>query len=410
MAISKELLDELLSQVDNPEDLFGKDGLLKELTAHLVERVLEGELTNHLGYEKHNPAGRNSGNNRNGHGKKTLKGDNGTLEIKVPRDRGGSFEPKLVEKRQSRMPSFDEKILSLYARGMSTREIQGHLEERYGTEVSPQLISTVTEAVLETVTEWQNRPLRAIYSIVYLDALFVKVRQEGRVIKKAVYLALGINLDGEKELLGMWIARSEGAASDIASLFWLGVLTELKNRGVVDIFICCVDGLSGFEEAIEAVYPKTIVQLCIVHMVRNSLRFVQWKPREAVAMDLKAIYRAATVEEAELELVRFAERSRALYPTISRSWHRHWDRLIPFLAYPPEIRKVIYTTNAIESVNRQLRKVLKTRGALPSDEALMKLLYLASEKITKRWTMPIRDSKAALNRFAIEFEGRVPLH
>jgi putative transposase len=404
MAIQKQLLDELLKQVDNPEDLFGKDGLLKELTARLVERVLEAELTDHLGYEKHQVAGRNSGNSRNGYGKKSLKGDNGTLEIKMPRDRNASFEPQLVEKRQSRMPSFDEKILSLYARGMSTREIQGHLEELYGTEVSPTLISNVTDAVLETVTEWQNRPLRAIYPIIYLDALFVKVRDEGRVIKKAVYLALGINLDGEKELLGMWIARSEGAK------FWLGVLTELKNRGVQDLFICCVDGLSGFEEAIEAVYPQTIVQLCIVHMVRNSLRFVQWKHRKAVAQDLKEIYRAATVEEAELELVRFAERWDGLYPTISRSWQRHWDRITPFLAYPPEIRKVIYTTNAIESVNRSLRKVLKTRGALPSDEALLKLLYLATEKLTKRWTMPIRDWKAALNRFAIEFEGRVPLH
>jgi len=286
MAIRKELLDELLKEVDNPEELFGKDGLLKELTARLVERVLEAELTDHLGYEKHNPVGRNSGNNRNGHGNKTLKGDNGQLDIKVPRDRNGSFEPKLVKKRQSRMPSFDEKILSLYARGMTTREIQGHLEELYGTEVSPQLISTVTDAVLEDVIEWQSRPLEAIYPILYLDALFVKVRDEGRVVKKAVYLALGINLDGEKELLGMWIARSEG------SKFWLGVLTELRNRGIEDIFICCVDGLSGFEEAIEAVFPETIVQLCIVHMVRNSLRFVTWKHRKAVAKDLKTIYRS----------------------------------------------------------------------------------------------------------------------
>ena len=403
MAIKKELLDELLKQVDNPEDLFGKDGLLKELTARLVERVLEAELTDHLGYEKHNPAGRNSGTNRNGHGTKTIKGGQGQLEIKVPRDRNGSFEPKLVEKRQSRMPSFDEKILSLYARGMTTREIQGHLEELYGTQISPTLISTVTDAVLDEVAQWQNRPLRALYPIVYLDALFVKVRHEGRVVKKAVYLALGINLDGEKELLGLWIAQSEGAK------FWLGVLTELKNRGVQDVFICCVDGLSGFEEAIEAVYPQTIVQLCIVHMVRGSLRFVTWKDRKAVAKDLKAIYRAATVEQAELELVRFAERWDATYPTISRSWQRHWDRIVPFLAYPPEIRKVIYTTNAIESLNRSLRKVLKTRGALPSDEALLKLLYLALGKITKKWTMPIRDWKAALNRFAIEFEGRMPL-
>lgn len=402
MAIRKELLDELLKEVDNPEELFGKDGLLKELTARLVERVLDAELTNHLGYHKHDPAGRGSGNNRNGHGTKALKSDNGELSIKVPRDRNGSFEPQLVKKRQSRMPSFDEKILSLYARGLSTREIQGHLEDLYSTSVSPQFISTVTDAVLEEVTQWQSRPLEAIYPIVYLDALFVKVRDEGRVIKKAVYLALGITLDGEKELLGMWIARSEGAK------FWLGVLTELKNRGVADILICCVDGLSGFEEAIEAVFPETVVQLCIVHMVRNSLRFVAWKDRKALAR-VKVIYRAATETQAELELAQFAEKWDGPYPTISLSWRRHWDRIVPFLAYPLEIRKVIYTTNAIESVNRSLRKVLKTRGALPSDEALLKLLYLALGKIAKKWTMPIRDWPAALNRFAIEFEGRVPI-
>ena len=403
MAIQQELLDQLLQQVEHPEDLFGKDGLIKELTARLVERALEGEMTHHLGYEKHNPAGRNSGNNRNGHAKKTLKDDRGQYEIEVPRDRQGTFEPHLVPKRQRRMPSFDEKVLSLYARGMSVREIQGHLEELYGTVVSPQLISNVTDAVLEEVTQWQSRPLRSIYPIVYLDALFVKVRHEGRVVKKAVYLALGINLDGEKELLGLWIAQTEGAK------FWLSVLTELNNRGVLDIFICCTDGLSGFEEAIEAVYPQTVLQLCIVHMVRNSLRFVPWKQRKAVAGELKAIYSAATVAEAEQQLLRFAEQWDARYPTISRSWMAHWDRITPFMAYPPEIRKVLYTTNAIESLNRQLRKVLKTRGSMPSDEALVKLLYLALGKITRKWTMPIRDWKAALNRFAIEFEGRMPL-
>lgn len=406
MAIKKELLDELLKQVDNPEDLFGKDGLIKELTARLVERVLEGEMTHHLGYEKHHPAGRGSGNSRNGHATKTLKDDTGQYPIQVPRDRKGSFEPQLVPKRQSRMPSFDEKVLSLYARGLTTREIQGHLEELYGTQVSPALISNVTDAVLDEVRSWQARPLAALYPIVYLDALFVKVRdveQGGRVVKKAVYLALGINLDGEKELLGLWIAQSEGAK------FWLGVLTELKNRGLEDIFICCVDGLSGFEEAIEAVYPQTIVQLCIVHMVRNSLKFVTWKDRKQVAQDLKAIYRATTVEEAQQQLARFAETWDGKYPTISRSWRLHWDRITPFFAYPPEIRKVIYTTNAIESLNRSLRKVLKTRGALPSDESVLKLLYLALARISKRWTMPIRDWKAALNRFVIEFEGRVPL-
>jgi putative transposase len=402
MAIPKELLDELLKQVDNPQDLFGKEGLIKELTARLVERVLEGELTDHLGYEKHDPAGRNSGNSRNGHGSKTLKDDQGTYEIAVPRDRNGSFEPKVVEKRQSRMPSFDEKVISLYARGMSTREIQGHLEELYGTEVSPTLISRVTESVTEDVTAWQNRPLDPIYPILYLDALFVKVRHEGRVRKRAVYLALGVNLEGDKELLGLWMAQEEGAK------FWLGVLTELKNRGLEDLFICCVDGLQGFEDAIEAVYPRALVQLCIVHMVRNSLRFVAWKDRKVVVADLQRIYRAATAAEAEEQLGAFATKWEAKYPTISRSWRAHWDRIIPFFAYPEEIRRVIYTTNAIESVNHSLRKVLKTRGAFPSDEAVMKVLYLALDRASKHWSRPIRNWTGALNRFAIEFEDRMP--
>lgn len=286
--------------------------------------------------------------------------------------------------------------------GMSTREIQGHLKELYGTEVSPTLISRVTESVVEDVKAWQNRPLDPLYPILYLDALFVKVRHEGRVRKKAIYLALGVNIEGEKELLGLWIAQEEGAK------FWLGVLTELKNRGLEDVFICCVDGLKGFEEAIEAVYPQTLVQLCIVHMVRNSLNFVVWKDRKAVATDLKLIYRAATAAEAEAQLEVFAKKWNEKYPTISRSWQANWERIIPFFAYPEEIRRVIYTTNAIESVNRSLRKALKTRGSFPDDEAVIKLMYLAIGKISQRWTMPIRNWKAALNRFAIEFENRMP--
>lgn len=406
MAIDSKLIDRLLAECERPEDLLGKDGLIKELTARLVERALEAELTDHLGYEKHHPAGRGSGNSRNGHGQKTLQADGGEIPLRVPRDRAGTFEPRLVPKRQSRMPSFDEKVISLYARGMTTREIQGHLEELYGTEVSPTLISNVTAAVLDEVTAWQARPLESLYPIVYLDAIFVKVRDAergGRVVKKAVYLALGINLSGEKELLGMWIGESEGAK------FWLGVLTELKNRGLEDVFIFCVDGLTGFEEAIEAAYARSVVQLCIVHMVRNSLRFVSWKDRKAVAAGLKAIYRAATVDEAARQLERFRTEWDEKYPTISRLWKTHWDRVIPFFGYPPAIRKVIYTTNAIESINRQLRKTLKTRGALPSDEAARKLLYLALQRASKKWTRPIRDWKAALNRFAIEFEDRMPL-
>ncbi len=372
-------------------------------------------MTHHLGYEKHDKAGHGSGNSRNGHGKKTLKGDHGQVDIAVPRDRNASFEPEIIKKRQTRMPSLDEKIISLYARGMTNREIQGHLKELYHTEISPTLISNVTDAVLDQVRAWQARPLDSVYPILYLDAIFIKVRRadirpnEGRVKNKAVYLALAINLRGEKELLGLWIAESEGAK------FWLGVLTELKNRGVDDVFICCVDGLTGFSEAIASVYPETIVQLCIVHMVRNSLNgaehrpYVSWKDRKVVTKDLKTIYQSATLEEAEQNLERFARKWDGKYPTISPQWRRHWEQVTPFFAYPAEIRRVIYTTNAVESLNRSLRKVFKTRGALPNDEAVYKLMYLALERISKRWTRPILNWTGAMNRFAIEFEGRFPM-
>ena len=374
-----------------------------ELRGRLVERVLDAELTDHLGYDKHDPNGYGTGNSRNGRRKKTLRDDTGQMEIEVPRDRAGTFEPQLVPKHTSRMPSFDEKVLSLYSRGMSTREIQGHLEELYSTDVSPALISRVTDAVVDDVTAWQNRPLHTVYPIVYLDALVAKGRKERQVQNRAVYMALGINMDGEKEVLGLWIAQTEGAT------FWLGVMTELRNRGVQDIFVCCVDGLKGFPEAIETVFPETTVQLCIVHMVRNSLRYVPWKQRKAVAADLKTIYRAATVEEAEMNLDLFSETWDESYPTISRSWRANWERLIPFFAYPAEIRKVIYTTNAIESLNYSLRRVLKTRGSLPSDEAILKLLYLAIQRAAKKWTRPVQNWKAALNRFAIMFEDRMPV-
>ncbi len=403
MAIPKKLLDQLLEHCDEPEDLLAQGGFLHQLTGRLVERMLEGEMTDHLGYEHRSPAGKGTGNSRNGHSKKTLKGEQGDVEICVPRDRNGSFEPRIVPKHERRLPALDEKILSLYARGMTTREIQGHLEELYHTEISPTLISNVTASVLDEVTAWQSRPLEALYPILYLDAIHVKVRHEGQVQRRAVYLALGINLDGEKELLGLWMAQSEGAK------FWLQVLTELQNRGLEDILICCVDGLVGFSEAIETVYPQTLVQLCIVHMVRNSLRFVAWKDRKAVAKDLRTIYRAATEAAGRAALEAFAQAWDEKYPTISRAWRRHWDELSVFYAYPKEIRRVIYTTNAIESVNRQMRKVLKTRGALPSEEAVFKLMYMALQRISQKWTRPIANWAAALNRFAIEFEGRVPL-
>ena len=399
--VPDELLSNLLADYKKPEDLIGENGLLKQLTKLLVERALDAEMTEHLGHDKHAPVANPSGNTRNGRSRKTLKGEFGELPIEVPRDRHGSFEPQLVPKHQTRWNGFDDKILSLYARGMTVREIQAHLQEMYGAEVSPSLISSVTEAVLEEVKAWQARPLDAVYPIVYLDCIHVKVR-DGAVRIKAVYLAIGITLTGEKEVLGLWLAQTEGAK------FWLQVVTELKNRGVQDIFIACVDGLKGFPEAIEAVFPQTTVQLCVVHMVRHSLNYVPWKRRREVAADLRAVYTAATAGEAEQRLTQFEAKWDAEYPPIGQSWRRNWERLIPFFDYPPEIRKVIYTTNAIESVNYSLRKLTKHRGAFPSDEALMKLLYLALRNISKKWTMPIRDWKAALNRFTIQFEGRLP--
>ena len=401
MTISNELLDSLLADYQTPEDLIGEGGLLKQLTQRLVERALQAEMTEHLGYAKHKSMANPAGNTRNGTSKKTLKGELGALQIEVPRDRNGSFEPRLIPKHQTRWTGFDDKILSLYARGMTVREIQSHLEEMYGTEISPTLISSVTDAVMEDAKAWQSRPLDVLYPIVYLDCIHVKTRDNGAVRAKAVYLALGINLAGEKELLGLWIAQTEGAK------FWLQVVTELKNRGVQDIFIACVDGLKGFPEAIETVFPKTAVQLCIVHMVRYSLNYVSWKLRKAVAADLRAIYSAATVAEAEAQLAAFAEKWGEAYPPIVQSWRRNWARLIPFFDYPPEIRKVIYTTNAIESVNMSLRKITKNRGAFPSDDALLKLFYLALQNISQKWTMPIRDWKAALNRFIIQFDDRM---
>jgi putative transposase len=400
--IPTALLDTLLSNYQKPEDLIGENGLLKQLTKALVERALEAEMTEHLGHAKHEPVTNPSGNARNGKSRKNLKGDFGELPIEIPRDRHGSFEPQIIAKHQTRWAGFDDKIISLYARGMTVREIQSHLEELYGAEVSPSLISSVTDAVADEVKAWQSRPLEPVYPIVYLDCIHVKVRDTGAVRVKAVYLALGINLDGEKEVLGLWIAQTEGAK------FWLQVVTELKNRGVQDIFIACVDGLKGFPEAIETVYPKTAVQLCIVHLVRNSLNYVGWKMRKQIAADLKRIYQSATVAEAEQQLAEFEAQWNGDCPSIAQIWRRNWSRVIPFFDYPPEIRRIIYTTNAIESVNMSLRKITKNRGSFPNDEALSKLFYLALMNISKKWTMPLHDWKAALNRFSIQFEDRMP--
>lgn len=402
MAITDEVLNELLKDYQKPEDLLGQNGLLKQLQKRLLEKAMGAELTVHLGYGKHDPAGKNSGNSRNGTTPKTLKGEFGNLDLATPRDRNGSFEPQIVAKGQRRFEGFDQAIISLYSRGLTTREIEGHLLEIYGVEVSPTLVSQVTEAVCADVQVWQNRPLEEVYPIVYFDALWGKVRDNGQVAKLAVYLALGITLAGHKEVLGMWAANTEGAK------FWLHVLTELKNRGVRDIFIGCVDGLKGFPEAMEAVFPATQVQLCLVHMVRHSLSYVGWKERKTVAADLKLIYRAATVAQAEQALEAFEQKWDRKYPSISKSWRTHWAELITFLKYPAEIRKAIYTTNAIESLNRSLRKISKNRGVFPNQESLLKLYYLALERIAKKWTMPIHNWGEALNRFVIEFGDRVP--
>ncbi len=401
MEMDKELIDKLLGDYQKPEDLIGENGLLQQLTKAVIERALQAELTTHLGYEKHSPEGHNSGNSRNGVSTKQLKGDFGEVEIAVPRDRQASFEPKLVAKGQTRFAGFDDNILSLYARGMTTREIQGHLEEMYQVEVSPTLISNVTEAVIEEVKAWQSRPLDAVYPVVYLDALVVKMRSDGRVENRAVYVAIGITLAGMKEVLGLWTSANEGAK------FWLQVLTEMQNRGLKDIFIACVDGLKGFPQAIETVYPKTTVQLCIVHMVRASLNYVNWKQRKRVAHDLKSIYRAATAEEAERQLAEFAAQWDRQYPSISALWRRNWQGVIPFFQFPPEIRKIVYTTNAIESLNMSLRKAIKTRGAFPSEDAALKVMYLALRNLARKWNA-VQGWKEALNRFALVWEARFP--
>lgn len=402
MAITEDLLDQLIKDYKKPEDLIGENGLLKQLTKRLLERAMQAEMTDHLGYAKNAPTGNNTGNSRNCSYQKKVKGDFGELDLTVPRDRNASFDPAIIPKGESRFKGFDDKIISMYARGMTTRDIQSHLEEMYGVDVSPTLISQVTEAVTEEVRLWQSRPLDDIYPIVYLDAVRIKVKHNGSIITKAVYLAIAVTMEGVKDVLGMWAAETEGAK------FWLSILTELKNRGVKDILIACVDGLKGFPEAIEAAYPQTQVQLCIVHLVRHSLNFVSWKQRKEMADDLKVIYSASTVEQAETNLEAFRMKWDDTHPKVGQSWRNNWQRIIPYFAYPPQIRRVIYTTNTIESLNMSLRKVTKNRGSFPNDEAMFKLLYLALSNISKKWTMPIKDWKSALNQFSIMFEERLP--
>jgi putative transposase len=400
MHIKKEVLDELIKDYKRPEDLIGKNGILKQLTKALLERAMGAELTYHLGYEKHDPEGYNSGNSRNGSTSKTIQGEFGSLEVETPRDRSGTFEPQILKKHQRRFDGFDDKILSMYARGMTTRDIQSHLQEMYGIEVSPGLISEVTDAVWDEVKAWQSRPLDPIYGIVFLDALFVKMRHEGRVENRAVYTAIGVNMEGRKEVLGLWTSANEGAK------FWLGVLTELKNRGVKDILIACVDGLKGFPQAIENVFPQAQVQLCIVHMVRASLDYVTWKDKRQVAGDLKSIYRASTATQAEQELNDFTVKWGRKYPPIGRLWREHWERVIPFFEFPADVRRVIYTTNAVESLHRSLRKVIKTRGSFPSEDAALKLLYLGVRNASAKWET-IQYWREALNHFETMWGERI---
>lgn len=402
MAIKNEILDELLKDKD-PKTIFSSEGLLGELKKALAERVLNAEMDHHLADSTHDEVaeGDKPGNRRNGYSKKTVLSENEAMELAIPRDRNGSFEPQLIAKYQRRFPGFDDKIISMYARGMSVREIQGHLRDLYGIETSPQLISTVTDAVLEEVGRWQGRPLDPVYALVFFDALRVKTRDEGTVRNKAVYLAIGVTPDGRKDVLGIWIEQTEGAK------FWLRVMTEIKNRGVNDILIAIIDGLKGFPEAINAVFPETQIQTCIVHLIRNSLGFCSWKDRKPVAKELKTIYRAEDAEAAAAALTEFEDGPFGKkFAAITAMWRRNWAYVIPFFAYPQEVRKMIYTTNAIESLNAKLRRSVRIRGHFPNDEAAMKLIWMQLREITKNWKMPPREWSAAKAQFAVVFGDR----
>ena len=403
MAISREVLDELLKDCKGADDFYGPNGLIKQLSKALIERMMEAELTEQIGYEKSESGEKATTNRRNGKSIKTLRTDQGPMEIEIPRDRDGEFAPQIVPKHQREWRGFDNKILSMYALGLSTKAIQENLKEIYNVEVSPELISRVTDEVKGLVEEWRSRPLEAMYPVIFLDALRMNIRDEGHVSKKSVYIALAVRLDGQKEVLGMWIERNEG------SKFWMGILNELKNRGVQEILIAAVDGLTGFPDAINAVFPKTEVQLCIVHMVRNSVKYVPYKDRKAVTTDLKEIYLAPSEEAAGAALERFAVKWDGKYPGIVKSWRSRWNEVIPYMKFSPEIRKALYTTNAVESLNYTLQRNLKTRQSFPNDEAAMKLIFMILQRISKRWTMPIRDWGEAMHQFSVMYGDRVPL-
>jgi putative transposase len=402
VTLKPELVEELLKAVKSPDDLFGSGGLFHRLKAAMMERMLDAELTEHLGFEKNAVEGRGKGNSRNGYTTKTVQTETGPVDIRVPRDRTGTFEPQLVAKHQRRLEGFDDKVLALYARGMSVRDIQRHLHELYGTEVAAELISRVTDAVLDEARAWQTRPLEAVYPIVYIDALFVSVRDGGTVKKKAVYIALGVTVEGRRDVLGLWMDGSEGAR------FWLSALTELKNRGVQDILFICCDGLTGLPQAIETAFPRAVVQTCIVHMIRASLRYVPYAERKNVVNALRAIYGATTEDAARLALDAFDERFGRKYPGIGNLWRSRWNEVVPFLSYPNEIRRILYTTNAIESLNFQLRKVLRPKGHFPSDDAVLKVVYLAIQHASFRWK-PSKDWPQALNHLTLVFGDRLPV-
>ena len=399
-AVAKqEFIDSLVEGCSTEEDLFGPDGAFTKLKGAVLERLLEAEITEHLGHEKQ--ARRRSSNARNGHSTKTVQTDTGPVEIRVPRDREGTFDPKLVKKHQRRLEGFDEKVIALYARGMTTRDIQQHLRELYGTDVSPELISRATDGVLEEFRAWQTRPLDPVYPIVYLDALYVSVREGGQVAKRAFYVALGVTVDGNRDVLGLWVAASEGAK------FWLSILTELKNRGVHEILFVCADGLSGFGQAIEAAFPKAVHQTCVVHLIRSALRFVSWSDRKLVTRALRPIYNAENQQAAELALEHAGHLLDGHNPSIVRTFRNRWAEFVPFLSYPPELRRMLYTTNAVESLNSQLRKTLRQRGPFPNDEAVFKLLFLAIRNAKVHWKRPIAWTRV-LVQLDIFFEGRLP--
>ena len=402
--IRQELLDELLSDYRSPEDLTGPDGLIKTLIGRLVETAAGAELTEHLGYEEGDPAGRGSGNSRNGTTPKTLLSEHGPIPVAIPRDRNSSFEPVIVEKGQTHWDGFDEKIISMYAGGMTVDEIRGHLDDLYRVSVSKDFISTVTDKVLDDVRAWQNRPIDDCYLVLWIDALVVKIRVDGVVRNRPAYLVLGLNLDGKKEALALVIGTGDESAK-----FWLKVLTDLKNRGLAQVCVVCCDGLTALPDAIEAVYADAWVQCCVVHLIRNSLRHVSYKDRKQIVKDLRPIYQAATEDAAGEALDEFEAKWDTRYPMIGELWRRHWEQFIPFFAFPPDIRRIVYTTNSIEAVNRQLRKIIKTRGQFPTEDAALKLLWLALIRAEKKWTYPIREWQRALHQFAIYWPGRVPI-